>query len=178
MFLEVRNAVVDFLKGGKAPANTQELSRLKAYSVQDIMYLRQGKELVGVSADGKAEGKAVQVKQYEESATICLPLSKLLNQPVAILCARYWYRGILVQVGKDFAILDNAKAVETTGASSSVRPDQEDPIPSLWCVSLDAVEAFGQPLWCFADFQAFQFVIDDAVKVQNAIKAAESRGVK
>ena len=44
-----------------------------------------------------------------------------------------------------------ARAVESSGASSSDRPNSEDPIGSSVVISLNAVELIYQPAWVFAN---------------------------
>ncbi len=53
-------------------------------------------------------------------------------------------------VGDDYLILAQARAVESSGASSSERPNSEDPIGSSVVISLDALELVYQPNWVFA----------------------------
>jgi hypothetical protein len=77
-------------------------------------------------------------------------LQQYLGQPIAVLCARFAYRGVLSAVGDDYLILAQARAVESSGASNSDRPNSEDPIGSSVMVSLDALELVYQPNWCFA----------------------------
>ena len=74
-------------------------------------------------------------------------LKSLEGQPVAVMCARYWYRGILSHVEKDAIVLTNPRAVESTGPSSGNAPQHEDPIPSDLIISLNAVEIVCQPAW-------------------------------
>lgn len=78
-------------------------------------------------------------------------LQQYVGQPVAVLCARFAYRGILSLVGSDYLILAQARAVESSGASSADRPNSEDPIGSSVLISMDALELVYQPNWCFAD---------------------------
>ena len=83
--------------------------------------------------------------------TIGDAMKAYIGQPVAILCARFNYRGILSRVGKDYCILAQARAVESSGASSQERPSNEDPIGSSVIISLNAVELIYQPAWAFAN---------------------------
>lgn len=69
------------------------------------------------------------------------------EQPLAILCARYWYRGIVVEAGKDYITLSHVRAVEVTGPAASAQPQTEDPVPSDMTISTGAIEQFCQPLW-------------------------------
>lgn len=77
-------------------------------------------------------------------------LQMYIGQPLAILCARFNYRGILSVVGEDYVVLAQARAVESSGASSQERPSNEDPIGSSVIISLNAVELIYQPVWSFA----------------------------
>lgn len=77
-------------------------------------------------------------------------LNDYIGQPIAILCARFNYRGILSKVTEDCVVLAQARAVESSGASSQDRPSNEDPIGSSVVISLNAVELVYQPNWCFA----------------------------
>jgi hypothetical protein len=77
-------------------------------------------------------------------------LGMYIGQPLAVLCARFNYRGILSTVGEDFLVLAQARAVESSGASSQDRPSNEDPIGSSVVISLNAVELVYQPNWCMA----------------------------
>lgn len=71
------------------------------------------------------------------------------GQPVAILCARYWYRGILADVGEDHVVLSNPRAVEVTGSAQQDRPEREDPIPSDLMIRIDFMEIVCQPTWVY-----------------------------
>lgn len=77
-------------------------------------------------------------------------MKEYIGQPVAILCARFNYRGILSKVTDDSVVLAQARAVESSGASNSERPNSEDPIGSSVIISLNAVELIYQPAWSFS----------------------------
>jgi len=79
-----------------------------------------------------------------------LIMQDYIGQPVAILCARFNYRGILSKVTDDCVVLAQARAVESSGASSSESPNSEDPIGSSEIISLNAVELVYQPNWVFS----------------------------
>lgn len=83
--------------------------------------------------------------------TIGDAMKAYVGQPLAILCARFNYRGILSKVGEDFCVLAQARAVESSGASNQERPSNEDPIGSSVIISLNAVELVYQPNWAFAE---------------------------
>jgi hypothetical protein len=82
-------------------------------------------------------------------SNMALILQDYIGQPIAVLCARFNYRGILSKVTDDCVVLAQARAVESSGASSSDRPNSEDPIGSSVVISLNAVELIYQPNWVF-----------------------------
>ena len=87
------------------------------------------------------QGPLVQfLKQYE-------------GQPIAVLAARYNYRGLLSVINENYVILANAKTVEVSGPSGSERPQTEDEVGSFVLIKTDAIEIVYQPKWCFADFK-------------------------
>lgn len=84
-----------------------------------------------------------------EISSLADRMRSYVGQPIAILCARYWYRGILSEVGTNYALLTNPRAVEVTGSASATTPEREDAIPSDLFVRLDFVEIVCQPSWCY-----------------------------
>jgi hypothetical protein len=86
------------------------------------------------------EGMAVILKEY-------------IGQPIAVLCARFNYRGIVSKVTDDCIVLAQARAVEASGASNQDAPSSEDNIGSSVVISLNAVEIIYQPNWCFASLE-------------------------
>ena len=82
--------------------------------------------------------------------SMCHVLKEYVGQPIAVLCARFNYRGILSKITDDCIILAQARAVESSGASNQERPNSEDPIGSSVVISLNAVELVYQPTWVFA----------------------------
>lgn len=78
-----------------------------------------------------------------------LLVSRYLGQPIAILCARYWYRGILVAADDDTITLTYPRAVEVTGPATRTSPQSEDIMPSDLHISTGAIEMMAQPLWVF-----------------------------
>lgn len=81
-------------------------------------------------------------------------VAEYVGQPVAVLCARYNYRGILSAVVENGLVLAQARAVETSGPSSGDRPQVEDTIGSSVIIPLHAVELIYQPNWVHADLAA------------------------
>jgi len=80
-------------------------------------------------------------------------LQAYVGQPLAILCARFNYRGIVSKVTDDCIVLSQARAVEASGASNQDAPSSEDNIGSSVVISLNAVELIYQPNWCFASLE-------------------------
>lgn len=91
----------------------------------------------------------------EDSTGTCMAkiMQQYIGQPVAVLCARFNYRGVLSKIADDCIVLAQARAVESSGASSSERPNSEDPIGSSVIISLNAVELVYQPNWVFASLE-------------------------
>lgn len=77
-------------------------------------------------------------------------LESYKGQKVAVLAARYQYRGIVSEVSDDHVTLANATAVEISGPSSADRPNTEDPINGSVHISLNAIEICYQPNWVHA----------------------------
>lgn len=77
-------------------------------------------------------------------------MTQFVGQPIAILCARFNYRGILSFVGHDHFVLAQARAVESSGASNLERPTNEDPIGSSVVIAANAVELVYFPRWAYA----------------------------
>lgn len=75
------------------------------------------------------------------------------GEPIAILCMRYWYRGILAEVEDDFIVLQNALAVEQTGRAAGEQAPTEDPIPSEVIIKTMAIELICWPTWCFHGYK-------------------------
>lgn len=74
-------------------------------------------------------------------------LHEYMGEPIAILCARYWYRGILSKLGDSYLVLSQPFAVEVTGLATAEETSEEDRIPSDLIISFGAVEIVCQPTW-------------------------------
>ena len=83
----------------------------------------------------------------DKKRSISDALAEYKDQPLAILCARYWYRGMLREIGEDFVKLSDVRAVEVTGAASSLVPQTEDQVPSDMIISVGAIEQVCQTAW-------------------------------
>ena len=81
-------------------------------------------------------------------------IEHLIGQPVAILCMRYWYRGVLKVISDGCITLSDAKAVEQTGGASEATPSTEDAIPSDIIINSDVIELVCQPAWVWHGFAA------------------------
>jgi len=87
------------------------------------------------------------IKEIKGGESLADSLINFIGQPTAVLCARFNYRGILSHVSKDHIILAQARAVESSGASSQNAPSTEDPIGSSVIISMQAVELVYWPNW-------------------------------
>jgi hypothetical protein len=74
-----------------------------------------------------------------------------VGSSLAILCARYQYRGKVSSVGKGFIVLSDACCVEQSGACNLPKPVREDPIVGSLTISLAAIEIAHQPNWVDAE---------------------------
>jgi hypothetical protein len=92
----------------------------------------------------------IKKPEVKGKASISETLEQFVGQPIAVLCARFNYRGILSYVGADHLVLAQARAVESSGASSQERPSNEDPIGSSVIISLNAIELVYWPNWAFS----------------------------
>jgi hypothetical protein len=118
------------------------------------------------------EGKDMN-KVLDSSATLADAIREAyLDLPVAILCARYWYRGMLRVVGSDYIALSNVRAVEVTGPAATAFPQTEDPVPSDMYISLNAVEQICQPFWAWPNMPIkIPKNIEEGIKVAAKEKA-------
>lgn len=83
----------------------------------------------------------------QESIAFSEHAAQFIGQKVAVLAARYQYRGKLAEVGTDYLVLSNATAVETSGTSSAAQPQVEDAIGGSVTIKIDAIELLYQPNW-------------------------------
>ena len=78
---------------------------------------------------------------------------RFLGEPIAVLCCRYWYRGIVAEVLDDSVILSNPYAVEVMGPAAGARVETEDRIPSDICILFQAAEIVMRPAWAFYGYE-------------------------
>ena len=75
---------------------------------------------------------------------------KFIGQKVAVLCARYQYRGLLSAVDDECTVLANSTAIEISGSAQLELPQTEDNIGSSIIIKNDAIELLYQPKWARA----------------------------
>jgi hypothetical protein len=97
-------------------------------------------------AKDKVENK-VENKRLEGKILADAIAEKYIGDHISILCARYWYRGVVKEVGDNYIVLSNPAAVEVTGSASATAPTREDPIPGDIVIAVDAIELVGQMAW-------------------------------
>jgi len=74
-----------------------------------------------------------------------------VGEAVAVMCARYQYRGVLSAVTDDCIVLAQPRSVEISGSANADKPSAEDPIPSSVIIKSDAIEILYQPAWAGLD---------------------------
>jgi hypothetical protein len=77
---------------------------------------------------------------------------KRKGEPVAILCSRYWWRGIIAEVGDNEVILADTYLIIETGKMDNVKAKTEEACGTDTMVSFDAIELCGQFPWCFEGY--------------------------
>jgi len=91
---------------------------------------------------------------------------KFLNQQVAVLCARWQYRGVLLGIYNDHLILNPSMGVVSSGLSEGEEPEEEHTIVNGVMIKKDAVEIIYRPAWCEAPLEA---ALETGIKVvENA----------
>lgn len=72
---------------------------------------------------------------------------------VAILCNRYWYRGIVKKVEDDCVVLEKGIAVEIVGKPEDAKSKAEDWIGSDVFIPRTTIEMICHPKWCEAPLE-------------------------
>ena len=67
-------------------------------------------------------------------------LSKAIGDPVFLIGVRYSYRGTIVSVSDDAVVLKDAFAVFSTGALNNKTATNEEALPGINLIALDAIE--------------------------------------
>ena len=71
------------------------------------------------------------------------------GEPIAILCARHWWRGIIADVQDDGVMLADTILVYETGKMDGATPKSDEACGTDTFLSYGAIELFGQFPWCF-----------------------------
>ncbi len=79
-------------------------------------------------------------------------IQRFLNEPISVLCMRYWYRGILSEVGTDYIVLSDPWAVEQAGPAASNSAIQEDKLPTDLMIKTMAIEMVTRPNWTWKGY--------------------------
>jgi len=84
--------------------------------------------------------KIVQVQEIEGEG-----LESLLGERVLLMCAGYFYEGILIGVNDEFVKIDDAAIVYSTGAWSNEAYDDIQKLHQKeWYVQRGLIESFGK----------------------------------
>jgi hypothetical protein len=101
-------------------------------------------------------------------------LKQYVGQPIACLCARYWYRGILKEIGEDHIVMINPRAIEVTGPANATTPEREDIIPGDLMIRIDFMEIVCQPSWVYHEMS--EKAQEKAKKAAEAVKPPRKSG--
>lgn len=74
-------------------------------------------------------------------------LTKMIGQSVAISGTRYTYRGKVVDVFDDGAVLDEVFMIEEVESSTQSEVKEEDKVPGKMFIAFGGVEKIYQPNW-------------------------------
>lgn len=90
-----------------------------------------------------------------DNTSLANELKQHVGKYIALLCARYVYRGLIQRVGSNVIVLQPAACVEVTGSWRDMRTTREEPfapdVPLI--LSLDAVEIASFPDWVAGPFK-------------------------
>ena len=75
------------------------------------------------------------------------------GEAVMLTCVRFYYRGIVADVGDDGVLLSHPTMVFEESSYTTVKPKEEYPIPSDLWVAFDSIESICQPTWCFYGYE-------------------------
>ena len=75
------------------------------------------------------------------------------GQPVAVICNRYVYRGLVSGIGSDHFVLEKPWAIPGTGKCQAEKAADEEPIGSSIAIRYSAIEIVFQPDWAFAPLE-------------------------
>jgi len=80
-----------------------------------------------------------------QSTTLRDTAQQYVGQKVAVLCARYHWRGFLSEANDDHLVLSNVGMVESSGIAMNDAPSVEDPHGGSVVISYGAIEVIWQP---------------------------------
>ena len=75
------------------------------------------------------------------------------GEAVAILCSRYWWRGIIAEVGENEVVLADTFLVYEAGPMDGAKAKSEEACGTDTLVSFDAIELAGQFPWAFYGYK-------------------------
>lgn len=81
--------------------------------------------------------KLVECDAHEEG------LLGLIGERVTLFCMNYFYTGKLVGVNDTCVKLEDAGVVYETGPFDEKQWKDEQPLPNVWYVQVEAIESFG-----------------------------------
>lgn len=78
---------------------------------------------------------------------------KRKGEAVAILCSRYWWKGIVAEVGDNEVLLADTYLVYETGKMDGAKAKSEEACGTDTLISFDAIELCGQFPWAFDGYE-------------------------
>lgn len=79
-------------------------------------------------------------------------LKDYVGKNIAVLCARFWYRGKLTSVSASAVILNPAMQIDVTGRNENDKPEMEDPMRGPVCIRTEFIEQVCFPNWVNASY--------------------------
>ena len=67
-------------------------------------------------------------------------LKKRIGDPIFLMCIRFSYRGVIVDVSDDGVVLKDAFVVLSTGSLNNKKAINEEILPGVNLVTLDSIE--------------------------------------
>lgn len=80
-------------------------------------------------------------------------LESKVGEAVFMNCARWGYRGIVVEAGDDGVVLSNPFMIFDSDSYTTQKVKEEYIIPSDLFISYDAIEIICQPVWAFFGYE-------------------------
>lgn len=70
-------------------------------------------------------------------------LEKFLGEKILLMCANYFYTGVLKGINENCVLLEDAAIVYETGEWSAAGYKDAQRLPGPWYVQISAIESFG-----------------------------------